>query len=216
MKRGKIAQVSASLFLLSFCYSCALSSSYLSNRGRDAADIFTATIGSGAGGVKVKAGPLQGGLLCEGICLNYYGGYVCDTQTKGLRGGEWLNRNTEKREFAGWETNFDYQYFIYGMECFRGGDKAIDRGKTRAAFTFGLLTFPVPEDLFYRNRKPEDPDHRLAKFSPLPYFFDVEVALGFGYIFRFGLNFAELIDFLLGVTTLDIFGDDLYGITLEK
>jgi len=188
---------------------CASSNSYLANRGRDAADIFTATVGSGIGGIKAHAGPVQTGLLFEGICVNFYGLYECDTQTKGLRGGEWLTEDTPKREFARWDTNCDYQYFIYGLEMFRGGETGASRGKSRAALTTALLTFPLPEDLFYKSKAAKEIDHEPAKFSPLPYFFDIEVALGIGYVYRFGFNIAEFFDFFFGIATVDFLDDDI-------
>ena len=179
----------------------------MANRGRDAADIFTATVGAGFGGFKAKAGPVQAGLMSEGIYVSFYGEKTCETPKGGLRGGDWLNESSNEKKFAGFETNIDTQYFVYGMEIFGGGETANERGKTRIGFTILMLTFPLPEDSFYRI--PKEENYEYAKFSALPYFFDIELALGFGYIFRIGLNPAELIDFLLGLTTIDIFGDDI-------
>jgi hypothetical protein len=52
---------------------CASSKAYLVNRGRDAADIFTATIGLGVG-VKARGGPLQTGLLAQSDLVGLRGG----------------------------------------------------------------------------------------------------------------------------------------------
>jgi len=43
----------------------------------------------------------------------------------------------------------------------------------------------------------------------LAYYTEGEVALGCHYTVRLGVNPGELLDFLLGWTTLDIYGDDL-------
>ena len=42
----------------------------------------------------------------------------------------------------------------------------------------------------------------------IPYYTQVEVVLGLGSHLRLGLNPGELLDFVLGWTTIDIFGDD--------
>lgn len=41
------------------------------------------------------------------------------------------------------------------------------------------------------------------------YYTQLEVAAGLGYTVRLGFNPGELLDFLLGWTTIDIFGDDV-------
>ena len=52
---------------------CASSKAYLVDRGRDAADIFTATIGLGVG-AKARVGPLQTGLLAQSDLVGLRGG----------------------------------------------------------------------------------------------------------------------------------------------
>jgi len=188
---------------------CSSVKPYMVNRGRDAADSFTATVGRGYGGLKVKAGLVQGGLYLEGPCISFYGPKLCTTPTNGLRGGEWFDEDTKTKEFAGFKSNIDFQYFIYGMEVFGGGETAAERGKTRMALTILMITFPLPEGLFYRTKEPEDPNHKYSKFSPVPYFFDIELGFGLGYMIRIGFNLAEFLDFLVGLTTIDFLSDDI-------
>ncbi|OGV37924.1 MAG: hypothetical protein A2X48_01325 [Lentisphaerae bacterium GWF2_49_21] len=49
-----------------------------------------------------------------------------------------------------------------------------------------------------------------------PYFTQVEAVAGFGGGIRMGLNLGEMIDFILGWTTIDIYGDDAGIIKEEK
>ena len=65
------------------------------------------------------------------------------------------------------------------------------------------LAIPTPFVAAYLER------HRARGPWIHPYFTDLEVAAGFIATFRVGANPGELIDFLLGWTTLDIFSDDL-------
>jgi len=43
----------------------------------------------------------------------------------------------------------------------------------------------------------------------IPDCYQAEAAVGLGLVFRAGINVGELLDFALGWSTLDIFGDDL-------
>ena len=53
------------------------------------------------------------------------------------------------------------------------------------------------------------PQKEYATYSPVPFFTQVEVALGLGGTCRLGFNIGELVDFLLGWGGKDIFNDDL-------
>ena len=50
---------------------------------------------------------------------------------------------------------------------------------------------------------------KKKKTYPISYFFQMEVFFGLSYVLRFGFNFSELIDFVLGFTNLDILKDDI-------
>lgn len=43
------------------------------------------------------------------------------------------------------------------------------------------------------------------------YYTEVQVAVGVGFMIRLGVNPGEFLDFLLGFTTLDLYGDDVAG-----
>lgn len=171
------------------------STPYMIDRGRDAKDILTASVGVGAGG-KVRTGPLQFGLWFN--CAE-----------AGLRGGEAVKAAPfEVSESSNMPKALDFLYFAYGVETFSGGPLAPERGKTFHAGTFLFLTAPVPEQLLFgpkSNRK----SGGYAKYNPFAYWTEVEAAIGLGGTVRLGVNLGEAVDFLLGWTTLDIFGDDI-------
>jgi len=164
------------------------------NRGRDAKDILTATVGGGAGG-KVRAGPLQLGLMLN--CAEM-----------GLRGGEFVRAAPFQKAESGLPGSMDALYWAYGIETFNGGPLAPARGKSFHAVTFAMCTAPISERfLFGKKSRRHSGEH--AKYSPIPYWTQIEAAIGVGGTIRLGVNPGELIDFLLGWTTLDIFGDDI-------
>ena len=83
-------------------------------------------------------------------------------------------------------------------------------------FTFvNMETFKITPD--YRNKSYESMGIFLSSMAKLssekkifwPYYTQVETVAGVGYGVRFGFNIGEFIDFLLGWTTIDIYGDDI-------
>lgn len=181
------------LVLLSGC-----ATPYMANRKRDAMDIVTATVGGGAGG-KVRAGPLQLGLM-----LNL--------AEAGLRGGEIVKPEAIETSDSGLSKSMEGLYFAYGLETFNGGPLAPERGKSFHAITVAMLTAPIPESILF-GPKPRWPSGVHAKYNPIAYWTQVEAAIGIGGTVRLGFNFGELVDFILGWTTLDIFMDDIEGKT---
>lgn len=89
---------------------CASAKAYFVDRGRDAADVFTATAGVG-GGAKVRVGPAQVGLLAS-------------WDVAGLRGGRvanwWARDATTHNEFCGPSDGdfFVFPLWGFGMETF--------------------------------------------------------------------------------------------------
>lgn len=161
--------------ILAMCSGCA-TTGYLSDRARDAEDVFTASVGLGAG-AKVRVGPAQFGA-------------ISNIDMWGLRGGQF-------------------------------GDIAFYETLTRDS----LLPWPSHgcsgEERFVYEAPQEMPNKRgkgfLAK-APLPilgvanqpeYYTQVEVVIAIIGSLRLGFNPGELLDFLVGWTTLDIYGDDL-------
>ena len=154
------------------------SSPYFANRGRDAADIFTFTIGKG-GGAKARVGPLQAGLFFN-------------EDFAGLRGGGFGPQSAWKNEKGKLPQDTDLLFFplfgVYGLDSFHGSILPPGRHKEFEAVS------PIP----------------FIYTASTPYYYtQIEVAVGFLATIRAGFNPGELLDFLLGWTTIDIFGDDI-------
>mgnify|MGYP001768292823 CR=1 FL=1 len=176
---------------------CASTGSYFVDRGRDAADIFTATVGVGLG-TQARVGPIHAGL---GLFM----------EGSGLRGGA-LQKNTK----AGFSLDLDGALFPAPSPCgknpyftssaFNAEGVAKTRGKGFfAGSSFPFITtelWPIPEnDMDYER-------HNLSR-QDIPYFTQIDLFLAVAGGFRLGFNPGELLDFILGWTTIDIFKDDL-------
>lgn len=163
----------ASLLLLVLTTGCA-TSPYLTDRARDAADIFTVSAGYGVG-AKARVS-----------CLNL--GLLFDTEPVGLRGGG-LYRQQNGDEVA------DFAALLFYGDSFVVTGPQADRNKTFVAPYFAFIPF------FMAAPKPSD-----------AYYWQIEAVAALGPAVRLGFNPGELLDFLLGWTTLDIFDDDI-GLT---
>jgi hypothetical protein len=182
MKRATIPGL-ALLILLSMT-GCA--QTYWIDRGRDSLDIVTATVGMDFG-ARARVGPLHAGL--------FYGNDLA-----GLRGGEIRSYSAEDCEnFA--VTTVDYTFL--SMEGFGFG---MNRGKAYCAFGYPFVStvldpyseeFPWPSTLY----------NQYGVFHP--YYTQIDVAAGLLGGVRLGFNPGELLDFILGWTTLDFFKDDI-------
>src|SRR5690554_1302340 len=82
MKMKTILQLAVLLPLVVVATGCA--TPYMIDRGRDAADIFTATVGIG-GGAKARVGPLHAGLFMNCDMYGLRNGVVIK--------GDWFNAN---------------------------------------------------------------------------------------------------------------------------
>ena len=198
------------------------SSGYLANRGRDAADVFTLTIGAGTG-VKGRVGPLmlaaeqnadlvglRGGAFFaggNGLILNdeaYLPIPVISATAilKRTRGPQWQHPKrpqTEEQKSADQAKKdavpkWQREPSIWSRICGEEG------------FSLGPLSMSD-----YRNK------HVVAR-SPFPlvvvgqqshFYTQVEGMVGFIISVRAGFNIGELTDLLLGLFTVDIYGDDL-------
>ena len=154
---------------------------YFVDRGRDALDIFSATIGVGAG-AKARVGPLTAGLIVNTNCAGLLGGEIfsseafkSDIDGKPLRGGEII--------------------VLAGGDFGNRSELAKSRNKDYEAFVFILTALPGAPDV-------------QPKYNP-SYFTQIEVVAGLGGTIRLGFNPGELLDFILGWVTIDIFNDDL-------
>ncbi|HOX06911.1 MAG TPA: hypothetical protein PK280_10955 [Planctomycetota bacterium] len=193
----RAARCSLSLIALALAFAgsgCASPHAYFSDRWADAKDVFTASVGVG-GGAKARVGPLN-----AGIFLN--------SDRAGLRGGEAF-RLADGPLIAGdsdgvllvfFADQFDLRYPAEnpsrGMAAARGvrltGDALAERHKCHRC---AVVPLPSPLGAFMF---PDSPG----------YYTQLEIAAGVGGTLRLGFNPGELLDFLLGWTTLDLFRDD--------
>ena len=171
--------------LLALATGCA--SPYWEDRGADAADVFTATVGVGLGAT-ARIGPLHGGL---GGNFDEYGIEAGKVGELGKTGAFFLD---DGGHFAG-----DYCLLAWGKSRITLSGHALSRGKNLYSGHGppGWIPFwdPPPADNTV-------PNH--ARWT------QIEVAAGLGYGVRLGFNPGELLDFILGFFGIDIYGDDLH------
>ena len=240
--------ISIILLLAILCSGCS-STGYMANRGRDAADIFTLTLGAGMG-VKVRVGPAM-------LAANQNSDLI------GLRSGKFFvdgNGLVENDEFylpiplhpvfpltdkykRGRSRSLNYpdrtQSAIKDVKPRRQvSDEEIRRWKEAdRKLQAGYKEHPNFADYYNKKRPSKWSDmfgtqkfsHGVGSISdkrnkdvaarspfPLvaigkkaPFYTDVEIMAGFIFSFRAGANAGELLDFILGWTGIDIYGDDL-------
>jgi hypothetical protein len=169
--------------LLVFLIGCG-GSAYVADRGRDAADIVSVSLGIGLG-AKARVGPIHAGLLAQKDCVGLRGGQIGATGNNG-------DFESPLPLPVGYPPPFSSIEFYRS----RGKLKADVRSKSYAAH--GQLPFVT---------------HALmTETNPVtihPYFADIVGVVAAGLSVRVGFNPGELLDFLLGWLTVDIFGDDV-------
>ncbi len=185
------------VLFFALCAGCT-SPSYFGDRVRDAADIFTATVGFGAG-AKARVGSVQVGAL-----------YNIDMH--GLRGGQW-------GETIWYETHTLDATLPFPVHTQRYRPK--------------LYPWDYPSNCFGQERWQavgDSPKHVWVRrksyeaVSPIPfvslansaaYYAQIDLVVAALGSLRLGFNPGELLDFVLGWTTLDIFSDDMEGSNIE-
>ncbi len=188
--------VASALFMLAMA-GCA--SPYRANRARDAADIFTATVGKGAG-ASVRIGPAHVGL--------YAGG-----DRYGLRCGEVMWPKPTLRESFTIDPliffpNFGGGPTMYWCDVFEADDRTARRDKSFAADgVCPFLSWPRSNNTLDIQQR--DMRRPAAPYLPRHYLTQCELTAGLWITVRLGFNPGELVDFILGWTTIDIFNDDL-------
>jgi hypothetical protein len=197
---------------------CASTKTYFVDRGRDAADILTCTIGKG-GGATAKIGPVHAGLFIG-------------VEHVGLRGGELISDWKDDRAIR---MLFDPLILMpggdgpsFGCDSFDGVQRLYD-WKTDEEFGACMkkpggpdatMAWARGKKYYYDGVFPFVmlPSHRFMNLSdhgykpdryPVASFFQVDVAAGMYYTVRVGVNPAELLDFLLGWFGIDILRDDI-------
>jgi len=155
---------------------------YLADRGRDAVDIFTASVGMGYG-AKVRVGPGQAGFLLyeefyglrSGVIVRENEGYIGPTEVVSP-----VPVPSESCKLPNLTTAFDN--FYPPNTCAEARGKCYD-SRTQ------VVPFVILSDAAY-------------------HYPQVEIVLGIVGCVRLGFNPGELLDFVLGWTTLDLLGDD--------
>jgi len=189
----KLFQTVLALLAAASVTGCASTGGYFIDRGRDAADVFTATVGAGVG-AKARVGPLRAGLFLNHDAFGIRGGTVVisDNPFEMLEADLCL-LYVEVCEFTNLEARCK-NYCAHQLFSTEG----------RSAFIpspYGGIPFTsVP----YDPRTEDTPPSRFCHF-----YTQIEVAGGLIGTVRLGFNVGELVDFLLGWTTIDIFRDDL-------
>ena len=170
------------ILTLTVVFGTGCTSGYWTDRGRDAADIFTISYGYGLG-AKAIVGPLHAGLLFN-------------SEIGGMRGG--VIKPVFEPNSAGhgatpvdFKPAVDLDITLMSLEWFEEED-ASERRKT----------FKSDSALIY-------PVWQLKDRRGIPTCTKLEVVAGCGLSLRLGFNPGELVDFLFGIFGTDLFDDDL-------
>lgn len=190
----KLIKIILSAFLSLFIFT---GCGYLKDRRNDFADIFTGTIEKGLGGY-AHIGPISSGLF-SGHDLT------------GIRGGIFIPPGTMERSTEKWFEHNDGDFYLlfagFGgfLPMYNAGSndyqyitaikEADIRRKTGMEYSF------CGASLYH----PNQPGFQ----SHISHYSNIEFAGGLFYGVRFGFNPAELLDFIVGWTTIDLLDDDL-------
>lgn len=185
-----IVRLLTGVLLLVGVTGCA-TSAYFTDRKRDAADVFTLTVGTG-GGVEARVGPVQAALFFN-------------RDSAGLRGGEWYRAmNTNAVNFRSSDV----------ME-------AATPLPVVLTAAMGAYPFLTSVDKFVPTPGADRRNKQYEAYGPLVpgltlgnkahYYTQIEAAVGLGPSLRLGFNPGELLDLVLGWASVDIYGDDVSG-----
>lgn len=192
----RIIEATLLVFLASLVNGCR--TPYMIDRARDAKDIFTATVGRG-GGAFARVGPVHAGL--------YYG-----YDLYGLRGGELLRPQELHEESETFDPliafpNLGGGPWLYWEDTFGFYEQDSPRGKHY--YAEGICPFISLPGMGPMHRESARLLGSPVRCHPIHYLTQCEVAAGLWGTVRIGFNPGELLDFILGWTTVDIFDDDI-------
>jgi len=191
-----------SLVLTAVLCGCRSPRGYWSARGRDLADVVTATTGPGLG-AKLRVGP---GHLTP---LLLY------TDTAGLRGGEVFHIPGLGLDRPHPPQDVGALWWASSIWVLPEAPRLEERGKAHLATP---LKLPPQGELYdlYSDTPPfvtmprlqwRAEKLRVARY-PVAYHSELELVLALGWGLRLGLNPGEALDFLLGWCWLDLYDDD--------
>lgn len=191
-----------SIILISSFFSCSSINRYTLNRGHDLADILTVGLEKNNVGVNAFFWCLGGGISSNqssvgvGIREGHFGYYLAGGKNE-------IRILQEKGSKSSWNQMGNSQILINSSQ--HNPYHPSPRQKNKSYETLNILfIFPIP-------RIKED-DKSLGRCdSPIKF----EASLGIYYGMRVGINFTELLDFTLGITTIDFKKDDLLDIESE-
>ena len=182
--------ISALLTFLMLTTSC--STPYLKDRNSDAADIFSLTTGVGVG-LKGRMGPIVVSPL------------LIHNEHSGLRGGE-VFHNIKGVPMLVDDGVLDVGFLFFSAETF--GDRQHqhwdtakvnrleERGKAYLGQEIYIPFIEIPKQI------------EQSKY-PSYFYTQAEVTVALGLSLRLGFNPGELVDWILGWGTIDIYDDDL-------
>lgn len=191
-------------------------SGYVGNRARDAADIMTFTLGAGSG-IKARVGPLQLAAFENTDLMGLRAGL-------GFLHGADLVDNKEAYSPLPVFGNMNWADPV-AVDAFTYGKHTVDEHRGEREYIHSRPQFPDWAGTFGREifqHDPETSSERRGKgtlaAAPLPvlvrsrppaFYTQIEIAGGLLFTLRLGVNPGEFIDFVLGFTGIDLFGDDL-------
>jgi hypothetical protein len=172
---------------------CASTKAYFVDRGRDAADVVTVTVGAGLG-AKARIGPLHAGILASFDAM-------------GIRGGHIGGYDTFRT--IGWDTTLSC------VDAFYCDTTTKQRNKDYTAETY--LSAESGKSKFMPDPHGGVPFICVPKCNAgvkppqsCPYYYtQIEAVLAVGPSVRVGFNPGELLDFFLGWFGIDIMNDDI-------
>ena len=195
MKRSQLIRSAVSLILALAVTGCSSLSGYFVDRGRDAADVLTLSAGIGAIG-QIRLGPLPLGLLDTSDAI-------------GLRYGELFCRAPSGEKPDEHDVTLATlpaaPIVLFFGAIGSGWDGVNDMwvGSFERLDDYRIYenNFPLSATQLRRNKG--------TGLLGSPNCYQIEGVLGFGLTLRVGVNVGELLDFMLGWSTFDIFEDDI-------
>lgn len=198
MKSSAHAKVLTACMILCL-FLCGCSRTYRMNRLRDLADCVTLTWGLGVGAM-VMIGPINTGLGMQWDVAGFRDGESTTGENSASVNALFISYQEVRKNVFG-RNNLPTRtadYYMPKEHMKNQWDKLIKNGAT-----------------FY-NRYPLIAQMEMAPavgpaYHARQYYTQIEVCAGLIYSgFRVGVNPGELVDFLLGFSGIDIYGDDVY------
>mgnify|MGYP000849657356 CR=1 FL=1 len=234
MNKFYLKRISFILFAIFFLGDCA---TYLNNRRKDLQDVFTVGVEKPMYGVNLKLAPVNIGFLFVGgetePGKKDLGGGI------GLRGGSFANYFSQQLVFGwmGGETFYSGELELAddGKTQYENKIPIVKDARDNIksySLTYLKIVADNPKDrrkrqkeevrrVVIKNMLEENPNTDptilayLPKENPKPngypksYLYQIEFVLGIYGGVRVGFNPAELLDFILGFTTYDLYDDDV-------